>query len=52
MKLGSWGGQEIEMMRGHDTGLSLSRWGIEHLGVSFGSNFLLFSNKSSQEPHS
>ena len=29
-----------------------SRWGIKHLGVSFGSNFLLFSIKSSWGPHS
>ena len=29
-----------------------SRLGIKHLGVSFGSNFLLFSNKSSRGPHS
>ena len=29
-----------------------SRWGIKQLGISFGSIFLLFSNKSSQGPHS
>ena len=29
-----------------------SRQGIKHLGISFGSNFLLFSNKSSRGPHS
>ena len=29
-----------------------SRLGIKHLGVSFGSNFLLFSIKSSRGPHS
>ena len=29
-----------------------SRRGIKHRGVSFGSNFLLFSNKSSPGPHS
>ena len=29
-----------------------SRPGIKHRGVSFGSNFLPFSNKSSQGPHS
>ena len=29
-----------------------SMQGIKHQGVSFGSNFLLFSNKSSRGPHS
>ena len=29
-----------------------SRWRIKQLGISFGSSFLLFSNKSSRGPHS
>ena len=31
---------------------TISRWGIKQLGISFGSIFLLFSNKSSRGPHS
>ena len=29
-----------------------SRWGTTQLGISFGSTFVLFSNESSQGPHS